>query len=217
MKSKKVRIVSIASIFAICMAVSPYLRADGGEEISTKNIGAESVRAMNGQGGKFKVVKGVTSGKGEEKTLKEIMAQKVVFEYELKQIVEDTGEENVVATSKGSAVIPAGKKEVTIEVQKQLQELKSKIKRRGTLQIVLKEPNGIQLQMSGQTASLELINEDYRKAVVSKATSDPDIYNKFIEDYQKFVMANQGKDKKTVDREFLKKYPQYKDILPLQE
>ncbi|MFW5861353.1 MAG: hypothetical protein ACOCWZ_03805 [Spirochaetota bacterium] len=142
---------------------------------------------------------------------KKFKNQKVPFSYTIKLIMVEMGEkEEVIATYTGKAVIPAGSDSVIINAANYVNELKSKIKVQGWVNITLETPPGANYMATGVSDSITVYNSGYQQKMVD----DPDAYSKFAGDYQQFIMQNPGKNQEQLNREFIQKYPQYKSYMP---
>lgn len=92
--------------------------------------------------------------------------QKVPFSYTIDLIKVEMGEkEEVVATYTGKAVIPSGRDSVIIEAAKYVNELKSKIKVQGRVNITLETPPGANYSATGVSNAIAVYNSSYMKAV----------------------------------------------------
>lgn len=142
---------------------------------------------------------------------KKYRSQKAAFSYRIDLIVEDAGDDTIVGTYTFTSAIPAGKDSIVIDVKKYVTELKKKIKMRGRVAITLETPAGVRDYVAiGVSDAISIYNSAYQQQFIDNS----DLAAQWSEDYNNFIMENQGKDINTINREFLKKYPQYKEFMP---
>ncbi|HOJ27559.1 MAG TPA: hypothetical protein PL059_00640 [Spirochaetota bacterium] len=142
---------------------------------------------------------------------KKYRSQKAAFSYRIDLIVEDAGDDTIIGTHTFTSAIPAGKDSIVIDVKKYVTELKKKIKMRGRVAITLETPSGVRDYVAiGVSDAISVYNSGYQQQFIDNS----DLAAQWSEDYNNFIMENQGKDINTINREFLKKYPQYKEFMP---
>jgi hypothetical protein len=144
------------------------------------------------------------------------LKQKAEFDYviTLSALNSSYVESDTIATYRLSGVIPAGQRSVTINVDKYASELKPKLISTGTIDFQIYTAAGVDYYTAGGGNSLSVANDDYRQKMTDTATNNPDLLNSFATDYQNFMLAHHDLPPEQINREFIRKYPQYKDMLP---
>ena len=210
-------IVKITMAVFMIVFISSAIFSDGGIETGMSLVleGQNSVTGMKVSGGFFTITRNYTDvGKGIAAVKKEFIKMKVDVPYEIKLVDKSDNTEKIISTKKSSIILKPGVESVKIVVDKEVKEVLAKIKKQGfvSINITLSSTGGI--GCGSPYNELQLYNAEYQKSMIDNASSNTDKMQKFMEDYQKYMMQNAGKDPQTLNKEFYKKYPQYKGLMP---